>query len=634
MLTSMRNAFATGIMRWVLIVIMSVLIFSFAIWGIGDTVRGFGRDTVATVGSTDIPAERFRNEYDRVRQNLARQTGRPLTPDQARALGIDQQVLQRLVAETVLDIRARELLLGVGDQELARQIVDDENLRGGAPSFDRNRFLLLLRENGLTEQAYVEQRRGLTVRRQIADAVTGGLATPASFDQLLHRFQNERRTAAYMILEADRFAEVPPPDDAVLATYYELVRAAFRTPELRTADMLALTPASVAGTVEVSDADARAVYVAQPQRFGQPARRRVAQLTFPNAQEAAAAAAELAGGRGFDQLVEARGTRPQDIDLGLVTRADLLDPAVRDAAFALPEGGVSAVVEGRFGPVILRASEITAESVRPFEEVMGQIRGELALERARRQVLDLHDRVEEERVAGTRLAEIAQKLGVPVVQIAAIDRQGRDATGAPVSGIPNTQVVTTIFQTPVGGDADPVQLQGGGWVWIDTRAVAAERDRPLAEVRDAVVARWTSEQRRTRLNLRAGEIADRLRAGGDIDAIGRELGIAVRATSPFNRQGPVPDFSRTAIDQAFRVARGQPGFATAEAETDVVVFTITATEVPPLDPAAPSPFRQELTEALTNDLTSQYVVKLERDLGTVINRAALNRIVDPASATR
>jgi peptidyl-prolyl cis-trans isomerase D len=634
MLTSMRNAFATGIMRWVLIVIMSILIFSFAIWGIGDTVRGFGRDVVATVGSTDIAADRFRQEYDRVRQNLARQTGRPLTPEQSRALGIDQQVLQRLVAETVLDVRARELLLGVGDTELARQIVEDENLRGGAPSFDRNRFLLLLRENGLTEQAYVEQRRGLTIRRQIADAVTGGLASPGTYDQLLHRFQNERRVAAYLLLEADRFAEVAPPDDATLAAYYELVRAAFRTPELRSADILALTPASVAATITVSEQDARAVYDARPERFGQPGRRRIAQATFPDAAAAAAAAAELAGGRTFEQVLEARNTRLQDVDLGVVTRTDLVDPAVRDAAFALAEGAVSGVVQGRFGPVILRASEVTPESVRPFAEVESQIRGELALERARRSVLDLHDRVEEERVAGTRLAEIAQKVGVPVVSIAAIDRQGRDATGATVTGIPNRQVVDTIFQTPVGGDADGVQLQGGGWVWIDTRAITPERDRPLSETRDAVVARWTAEQRRSRLNTRAGEIAERLRGGGDIDAIGRELGVAVRQSSPFNRQGPVPDFSRAAIDQAFRVARGQPGFAAAETETDVVVFVVTTAELRPLDPATPSPFREELTEALRNDLTSQYVVKLERDMGTVINRTTLDRIVDPASATR
>ena len=44
-------------------------------------------------------------------QQLGRQLGRPITPDQARALGLDRQLLGQVIAETALDERARQLRL-------------------------------------------------------------------------------------------------------------------------------------------------------------------------------------------------------------------------------------------------------------------------------------------------------------------------------------------------------------------------------------------------------------------------------------------------------------------------------------------------------------------------------------------
>ena len=52
-------------------------------------------------------------------------------------------------------------------------------------------------------------------------------------------------------------------------------------------------------------------------------------------------------------------------------------------AFALPEGGVSQPVQGRFGTVLLRVTKIEAGTVKPFEAVEGEIRKALALARAR-----------------------------------------------------------------------------------------------------------------------------------------------------------------------------------------------------------------------------------------------------------
>src|SRR4051794_1694398 len=127
-------------------------VVGFAIWGIGDIFRGGTPTTGAKGGSTESTGEQFRQLFnDRLPQN-SRQINRPITPDQARALGLDQQFLQQLASEAAIDERVRSLGLGISDAEVARRISRDPAFRGLTGSFDHARFEQLIRQAGFTEQ--------------------------------------------------------------------------------------------------------------------------------------------------------------------------------------------------------------------------------------------------------------------------------------------------------------------------------------------------------------------------------------------------------------------------------------------------------------------------------------------------
>src|ERR1700750_159074 len=99
MLRGLRKASSNWLGKTIMAVVMGVLIVSFGIWGIADIFRGFGQSTVAKVGHTEISLNEFRNIYMNPPQQLGRQFGRPLTPDQARAFGLDRQILQQTIAD-------------------------------------------------------------------------------------------------------------------------------------------------------------------------------------------------------------------------------------------------------------------------------------------------------------------------------------------------------------------------------------------------------------------------------------------------------------------------------------------------------------------------------------------------------
>ena len=109
MLRGMRKASSNWIGKTIMAVVMGVLIISFGIWGIADIFRGFGQSTVAKIGRTEISMNEFRQLYTDRLQQLGRQFGRPLTMDQARAFGLDRQVLQQTIAEAALNEEARRL---------------------------------------------------------------------------------------------------------------------------------------------------------------------------------------------------------------------------------------------------------------------------------------------------------------------------------------------------------------------------------------------------------------------------------------------------------------------------------------------------------------------------------------------
>ena len=118
----MRKASSNWLGKTIMAVVMGVLIVSFGIWGIADIFKGFGQSTVAKIGRTEISLNEFRQIYTDRLQQIGRQFGRPLTPEQARAFGIDRQVLQQTIAEAALDEEARRIGLGQSDDQI-RQVI-------------------------------------------------------------------------------------------------------------------------------------------------------------------------------------------------------------------------------------------------------------------------------------------------------------------------------------------------------------------------------------------------------------------------------------------------------------------------------------------------------------------------------
>jgi peptidyl-prolyl cis-trans isomerase D len=627
MLRGIRKASANWLGKLVMGVVVGVLALSFAIWGVGDIFRGFGRSTVAKVGNSEISVEQFRNIFTERLQQLSRQIGRPVTQEQARSFGLDQQIVRDLLAETALDEKARQLGLGITDEALSNRIKEETAFRGISGQFDPALFQQRIRNAGYTEQRFVAEQRRLMVRRQLADGVSTLSATPNALLDALTRYQREERSIEYIVLGEAQAGPIPQPTEDTLKEYFEARKGLFRAPEYRKIVILRLAPQEVAKWMQVSDEDARHIFQERRSRYATPERRQVQQIIFPSADEAKAAADKIAAGATFESIAKGRDLSESDIDLGFVGRSGALAPAAADAAFALKEGEVSAPVQARVGTALVKVVKIQPEQVRPYEEVADQLKAEIATERTRAEINDKHDKIENERASGQNLQEISQKLGVIATVIEAVDRSGRDPTGALVPEL-DANLITTAFTTEMGVETDPIQLQGGGHLWFEVSGITPSRERTYEEVKDRVEMRWREDQVAQRLRDKTKELLEKIKSGTSLPDVAQAEGLKVE-TATVQRGTRAETLPPAAIDSVFRTPAGATDAVEGATRNERIIFRVLDSKTPPFDMASneAKQLQDNLRNALSQDLLVQYIAQVEKELGATINQEALRRAV-------
>lgn len=615
-------------------VLFGVLIISFGIWGIADVFKGGGQTSVAKIGNTDISIEQFRNLFTERLQQIGRQFGRPLTTEQARAFGLDRQVLQQVVAEAVLDEGAKKMGLGQSDADVVRAIQSDPNFKGLDNNFDAARFAATIRQFGYTEQRYVNEQRKVSLRRQLTGTITSGLEPTKTQLEALVQFQNEQRTLDYMMLTAAQAGKIDPPSPEVLAAYFDERKQLFRAPEYRKIAVLALTPDELAKAVTISDEDAKKEFDQRREKYATPEKRQVLQIVFPNEDEAKAARAKIDGGTSFEDVAKERKLSPADIDLGVVTKTGMGDQAMADAAFAAPLNAVTQPVKGALATALLKVTKIEPGVTPTYESVAAKIKGELATLKARDRLRDLHNKIEDERGGGSNIAEAAQKLGLKAVTIEAMDRSGRDPEGKPITGLPSgVDIVSQAFASNIGVENDSVQFNGGE-VWFDVLGITPSRDRPLDEVKAQVEKRWMDEEVSKRLRAKATEIVGKLEKGAAFAAEAASVGVKVETAKDIKRDADIKGASERLVAAAFRTPKDGVGQTEGAGGSEWIVFKVTNIVTPTVDAASEDvkKLQENLKRAMTEEQIAQFVTKLESEIGTKINPTAFATATGASSA--
>jgi peptidyl-prolyl cis-trans isomerase D len=629
MLDGMRRMSQGLIGRIIMGVVMGFISLSFAVWGVGNIFVGYGAGKVADVGGTEITVESFRQLYQTELQNLQRQARRSITNDQARAMGIDRQVLSQLVGDAALDDRVKSLGLAMSNEEAVKRIQLDPNFAAPGGKFDANKFAEIMRDNGLSEAGFRDMQRRQYLRQEIGEAVTGDLIVPNAALEAVHKFRNETRSIEYVELPVSAAGEIAAPDDATLQAYFDARKQNFRAPEYRKLVTLAVTPAKLADPAAVSDADAQALYERVNGKYGTPAKRQVEQVVFPDEATAKQASEKIKAGASLADV--ATEFKTIVAELGEVEKTDIFDKAIADATFALPEGGVSEPIKGNFGYAITRVTKASPESVKPFAEVAAELKTEIATERGRKKAGEIRDKIEDERTSGKPLAEAAAAAGLGATTIDAIDQTGRDKSGAEVPGlVERDALLKAAYASDVGVDNETLNTKDGGYVWFEVAGTEPAREQKLEEVKTRVSASWREDEIAKRLSDKAADLVKKIEAGESVEAIAKAMNLEARNASDVRRVGTT-SVPQGVIVRVFNLQVGQAG--SASDGQGRVVFKVLDSVTPEMDVDSDimKAVKTQLKQSYSEDLLAEYLAKLQTDVGVKVNEAALRAATGAAA---
>ena len=163
------------------------------------------------------------------------------------------------------------------------------------------------------------------------------------------------------------------------------------------------------------------------------------------------------------------------------------------------------------------------------------------------------------------------------------------------------------------------------WITVD---ITPSRERTLDEVKDQVEAKWRDDQISSRLRTKATEMVQKLDQGGKLADEAAQAGLSVETAAGFKRDASMPGVPAGAIAAAFRTAKDAAGQTLDAAANGWIVFRVTDVTVPPVDLASDDmkKLKDSILRAQTDEQLAQYITKLETEIGTSVNEAALAQV--------
>ena len=559
MLQTMRNNAQGTIAK----VIVGFIIVVFALWGVESIVSiGGGEKPLAKVGDYEIYKAELDQRVATQKSELRRQFGENYDESLFNEKFLRQSALEQLINEKVNQQQAQEADL-FASQAMIDKIITTTPAFQSNGQFDPEQFRMLLRMNNLGVMEYRAVLANSIMQNQLQAAYSfTGFETP--FDlKYQQALESEERTYSYVTAMADDYeASVEVSEEAIAAAYQANILR-YQNPEQARISYIMLGHDTFIAQQDVSEEDLNLAYQDLVFETQQSEQREVSHILFEtgdvHSEDEALALAEEArarieNGESFAAVArdvsEDTGSAADGGALGVVQIGDF-DPAFDEALFALEEGEVSQPVVSEFGVHLIRADRVVAADVPSLDEVRDELTTSVKEEKAGYQYAEMAQELANLAFSASSLDEVAQIVNLPV-------QQSEFFTAAQGEGIAdNSDIRRIAFEDKMKLDrelSELVETEDGAIVFVVSEFNEAEA-KPLAEVRDQIVARLKKEQA-----LAAAETAMQAVISGDAEADWVEV-TSIRDNTDIDAPLPVQRKAFQLPEQESAVVEIPSGFA-------------------------------------------------------------------------
>ena len=609
----MLSIFRKGVSSKIALGILALIMIAFIVTGIERPLGGLGGgtlvgDSVIRVGDSTVSPAELRRRIELGLENAKQQNPALDMAGFIQAGGVEQTV-DGVVSELTLAEYGKSQGLTASRKLIDGEIASIPAFAGLDGKFDEAKFRGLLAQRRVSELQIRNDLASSVMARQLLVPIAGAIRVPANLAAPYARALLEAREGVIGVIPIQAIPAGPPPGDAEVSAFYKKNLAGFTLPERRVLRYALFGAADVAAQAKPTDAEIAAFYKANAASYAPRDMRTLSQVIVDSEAKAKAIADKVKSGTPF-----ATATAGSLLKVGEKSQSDFAEfasPAVATAAWAAPEGGISAPAKSDFGWHVVHIDAIKHIPGKSLEQARAEIADSLTKQKADEALAKLDGEMQDALSNGASFADVAKKYALTVVTTPPVIASGQAPDDPAWKPAPELGVLLKSGFQAQPGDEPTVETIGAGqkYALLSVGQILPQQALPLAKVRDAAVKGLIAQKAVVRAEAIAKAVAAKVNAGMPLDKALAGTGL----TLP-----PPQKVAARRIDLARQGARVPPPLAmlfsmvkgkaqTLPAPNDQGTFVIELTATKPGDPAAIAGIVQQTQDQLSSDLQNEYV---------------------------
>ncbi|MGY8986072.1 MAG: SurA N-terminal domain-containing protein [Sphingomonadales bacterium] len=630
MLSSIRG----GLNSFFVILLMALLVASFAIWGIGDIFTSRGQ-VVATIGETKISSTQLIREFQNRVRSFQSQFGPTFDTQQAISLGLHRGVLGDLIRRTTLDEEARVFGLIGNDEAVRKTIQGMEVFNGPTGVFSRFTYDNALQNIGQTATAFEESVRKDLARIQLIEGVIASTPVSKILSDTLYSFRKEKRVAKVLTIPASSIENIRKATDEELIEYHTNNSRQFMTEEYRNISFMFLDPSTFSDDLEITEKDILEAYEFKIDEYQIPEKKTVQLAVLTNEEDAKNLFDRITAGEDFELAAsELTGFDIVDLSIGDKSFFEIESEFSEEAAekvFALMDGNISEPIQTLLGWQIFKVVESFEGQTREVIEVREELIQSIKAERGQDAMYDMAGKIDDEIAAGSNYESIVLNLELTSIKLPSISQFGLDPKGELVAE--NSLVLKYLpenFTKPPDSDLELIDGGEDGFYMVQVSDITEPVLKSFENVKGEVEGRWNADEKIRLSGVQASEALNKAKAGATLESLISEYQGTLLTTAPIQRDEiRVQDnISLPVANLIFSIKNNNVAMERAASGDGYILVRVT--NIAPGTPNIENVDYQALIESIKiemeSDFITQYQTAVQAGLGVDINESLISSL--------
>ena len=560
---------ATGPLGIALIIL---LVFAFSIWGVGDIFRGYNANILAKIGDRELNAQNYLFNFNREVNRISNQLERIVTTEEVINSGLHYQILDRSLVELSANAASDEIGLIASDDAIKKRILSTNAFKNAFNQFDRNIFEQIIRQNGLTEDSFLVLERDSHVLSQLSKSVFKDINPPSALNDLLFRYQFERRNVDYIIISPDEISQEDEIDKNEIEIFYNENINLYKTEETRDFSVISLNVSTLSKLENVSDEEINIFYEDNKYNYYEPEKRSYYLIPYFSNEDAIKALENYSSNGDIEKILIDRNLNINDVDQGLITFDDGISESVSETAFNASLNQLSGPTESPFGPSLIYVNEIISEKEIKIEEIKDQIIIDIQKDKAKDKVYSLYGEIEDLRAEGKTLEEIAEEKSLSIESFKNINDVGQRIDGSIIKNPSLEELINLIFLNDIDEDLEPYEDSDGNLNFFRIDNINYSQQIPINEAMESIRLSILENKSIENVKTKSKEIFDRLKEyNNNLDFISDENDLAIATSGILSRTSSNEIFTSMALSEIFKTEKGSSFIVNAAIGNSIVI---------------------------------------------------------------